>query len=79
VVRFRLEEPEGHIRRGVVRQVPGDVKTRYSRKPLPLDRQLADIMLVWVPLRPCSSKSRRFDNQLVQSGLAVRTFAGSSR
>ena len=35
------------IRRGIVRQVADDVKTRHSRKPVPLDPQLAEIMQVW--------------------------------
>ncbi|MBZ5512737.1 MAG: site-specific integrase [Acidobacteriia bacterium] len=36
-----------HIRRGAVRQRVGEVKTSRSRKPLPMDPQLAELMLTW--------------------------------
>ena len=35
------------IRRGAVRQRVGEVKTGRSRKPLPMDPQLAELMLGW--------------------------------
>lgn len=36
-----------HIRRAAVRQRVGEPKTGYSRKPLPMDPELAKIMLDW--------------------------------
>ncbi|MGH9523865.1 MAG: tyrosine-type recombinase/integrase [Terriglobales bacterium] len=36
-----------NIRLGAVRQRVGEVKTGRSRKPLPMDQQLAEFMLVW--------------------------------
>ncbi len=40
------------IRRGTVRQHVDDVKTRHSRKPLPMDAALADLMLTWYRATP---------------------------
>ncbi|MGZ4831683.1 MAG: tyrosine-type recombinase/integrase [Terriglobales bacterium] len=41
-----------NIRRGCVRQRVDDVKTRYSRKPLPMDPELAEVMLTWYRSAP---------------------------
>ncbi|MGA7401658.1 MAG: site-specific integrase [Candidatus Sulfotelmatobacter sp.] len=36
-----------HLRRGIVRQHIGEMKTEASRKPVPLDGGLADVLLGW--------------------------------
>jgi len=35
------------IERGIVNNGVDDVKTRYARKPVPLDRSLADVLRLW--------------------------------
>ena len=40
------------LKRGVVHQIPGDVKTEASRKPIPLDPDLAQSLLEWRQASP---------------------------
>jgi integrase len=43
---------EINLRRGVVRQHVGDMKTEASRKPIPLDTGLADVLIRWRGICP---------------------------
>lgn len=47
-----FESQEIHLNRGVVHQVVGDVKTEVSRRPLPLDSDLAQSLLAWRRVSP---------------------------
>jgi integrase len=38
---------EIHLSRGIVRQVIGEMKTEASRRPLPMDSSLADVLILW--------------------------------
>jgi integrase len=49
---FDWENLKVHIRRGAVRQRVGEVKTSRSRKPLPMDPELAELMLTWYRTTP---------------------------
>ncbi len=49
---FDWQNLKVNIRRGAVRQRVDDVKTRHSRKPLPMDPQLAELMLAWYRATP---------------------------
>jgi hypothetical protein len=42
-----FETRELDVRRSVVKQIVGSCKTEASQKPVPLDRRLADMLLVW--------------------------------
>ena len=44
---IHFESKEIQLNRGVVHQVVGDLKTEASRKPLPLDQDLAESLLAW--------------------------------
>ena len=43
----KFESGELDVRRSIVKQVVGSCKTDASQKPVPLDRRLADALLVW--------------------------------
>jgi integrase len=43
---------EIHLSRGIVRQVIGEMKTEASRKPLPMDDRLADVLMQWRGICP---------------------------
>jgi integrase len=43
---------EIHLYRGVVRQHVGEMKTEASRKPVPLDSQLAEVLIMWRSVCP---------------------------
>jgi integrase len=49
---IRFDSLEICLSRGVVHQVIGDLKTEASRKPLPLDPDLAQSLLVWRRVSP---------------------------
>ena len=49
---IRFDSLEICLNRGVVHQVIGDLKTEASRKPLPLDPDLAQSLLAWRRLSP---------------------------
>jgi integrase len=49
---IRFDSLEICLGRGVVHQIIGDLKTEASRKPLPLDPDLAQSLLVWRRLSP---------------------------
>jgi integrase len=49
---IRFDSLEICLGRGVVHQVIGDLKTEASRKPLPLDPDLAESLLVWRRVSP---------------------------
>ena len=54
---IRFDSFEILLGRGVVHQVIGDLKTEASRKPLPLDPDLAQSLLVWRRLSPFDRES----------------------
>ena len=43
---------EIHLSRGVVRQHVGEMKTEASRKPVPMDAALADVLISWRKIAP---------------------------
>jgi integrase len=47
-----FESQEIHLNRGVVHQMVGNLKTEASRKPLPLDPDLAQSLLAWRRVSP---------------------------
>lgn len=47
-----FESEEIRLNRGVVHQIIGDLKTEASRKPLPLDPELAQSLLAWRRVSP---------------------------
>jgi integrase len=52
-----FESLEINLNRGVVQQIVGELKTEASRKPIPLDPQLAGVMLEWRYLSPFNQQS----------------------
>ena len=52
-----FDSQEIRLNRGVVHQVVGDLKTEASRKPLPLDPDLAQSLLAWWRVSPFSQES----------------------
>ena len=52
-----FESLEINLNRGVVQQVVGDLKTEASRKPVPLDPELAHELLQWRYLTPFNQEA----------------------
>jgi integrase len=52
-----LESFEINLNRGVVHQIIGELKTEASRKPIPLDPELADSLLEWWRMSPFNQQT----------------------
>jgi integrase len=52
-----FSEGEIHLSRGIVRQIVGEMKTEASRKPLPMDGGLADVLMRWRGICPYNQPS----------------------
>ncbi len=54
---FDFESLEINLNRGVVQQVIGELKTEASQKPMPVDRELARVLLEWRHLSPFNQQT----------------------
>jgi integrase len=50
-------EGEINLHRGIVRQNVGEMKTEASRKPIPLDSQLAEVFTLWRSVCPYNQEA----------------------
>src|SRR6266571_3415897 len=53
----KKRQPMINLNHGVVQQVGGELKTEASRKPIPLDPELAGVILEWRYLSPFNQQS----------------------